>query len=234
MGIAGIVIERSEGVMAPRIKSLQAKTVCDRLPKALPRIELHHGQALWVLTQLGFRGAAGENSFKEYIKSLRKLGTPFARGEVRPGSRNLANYSFYHLMELVLVLTIRVYHVVPDSMRAEIVRHRESLYRHYRRAYAERCTGKGSPIVVTANGHKPVCMRGLFLDLQIDFSGGQLTSFGPPKLLSPFEALQVFTKRDIAARSFLPIKLSLLAESVVAAALQPPLIRRGPRKGGRH
>jgi hypothetical protein len=210
-------------------KSARAEAVADKLPKALPRIELHHGQALWVLTQLGFRGAARESTFKEYSKSLRKVGTPFARGEVGPSLRHLANYSFCHVMELALVLTIRVYHVVPASLLAEIVRHRKKLCRHYRRAYAERCAGKGSPIVVTANGHEPVCMRGMFLDLQIDFSGGRLTSFGPPKLLSPFEAFQVFANSDIAARSFLPIKLSLLAERVVAAALQAPFIRRGPR-----
>ena len=196
----------------------------------LPRIRLHHGQALWVLTQLGFRGAASESTFKEYIKSLRKLGTPFARGEVGPRLRSLANYSFYHLMELALILTLRVYHVVPDSLLVEIAQHRKDLYRHYRRAYSERRTGKGSPVVVTAIGHKPGCMQGLFLDLQVDFSGGRLTNFGPPKLLSPFEALRVFGRRDAAARSFLPIKLSSLAESVVATALQAPAIRRGPRK----
>jgi hypothetical protein len=28
------------------------------LPKALPDIKLHHGQTLWLLTELGFRGAA--------------------------------------------------------------------------------------------------------------------------------------------------------------------------------
>jgi len=216
--------------MAPHTKGLQRQAVCDELPKVLPRIRLHHGEALWVLTQLGFRGVAAESTFKEYIKSLRKLGTPFARGEVGPSSRSLANYSLYHLMELALILTLRVYHLVPDSLLIEIARHRKDLYRHYRRAYSERRTGKGSPVVVTAVGHKPVCMQGLFLDLQIDFSGGQLTSFGPPKLLSPFEALRVFVRRGEASRSFLPIQLSSLAESVVGAALQAPSIRRGPRK----
>ena len=99
----------------------------DDLPRALPRIRLHHGQALWVLTQLGFQGAASERTFKEYIKSLRKLGTPFARGEVGPSRRSRANYSFYHLMELALILTLRVYHVVPDSVLTELVQHRRTL-----------------------------------------------------------------------------------------------------------
>jgi hypothetical protein len=76
-------------------------------------------------------------------------------------------------------------------------------------------------------------MRGVFLDLRINFAGGTLTAFGPPKLLSPYEALSIFAERDLAARAFLPINLSLIAERLVAAALQAPLIRTGPRPAGK-
>jgi hypothetical protein len=75
-------------------------------------------------------------------------------------------------------------------------------------------------------------MRGLFLDLQINFSGGALVSFGPPRLLTPAEALATFAECDLAARAFLPVNLSLLAERVVALALRAPAIRRGPRAQG--
>ena len=132
-------------------------------------------------------------------------------------------------MELALALTLRVYHAVPDSVLAGIIQYRASLYRHYRRAYAVRRTGIGAPIVVNAVDHTLIHMRGVFLDLQINFSGGRLVKFGPPRLLSPFEALSVFVKRDIAARAFLPINLSLLSERLVSTALHAPLIRRGPR-----
>src|SRR5712691_5426273 len=118
------------------------------LPKALPNIGLQHGEALWVLARLGFQGAASKSTFYEYIKSLRKLGTPFERGKIGMVGRRLANYSYCHLMELALALTLRVYHVVPDSVLTEIVRYRASLYRHYRRAYADRCTGLGAPLTV--------------------------------------------------------------------------------------
>jgi len=202
----------------------------DKLPRALPRISLHHGQALWVLTQLGFQGTASESTFKEYVKSLRKLGTPFARGEVGPGRPSLANYSYYHLMELALVLTLRVYHVVPNSVLTELVQNRKRLYRLYGRAYTERCTGRGSRILLKIKNYAPVSVSGVFLDLQMNFSGGQLTSFGPANLISPVQAIEIFTKSDVAPRSFLPIRLSLLAERVVALALRAPLIRRGPRK----
>ena len=202
----------------------------DELPRALPRIRLHHGQALWVLIQLGFQGAASERTFKEYIKSLRKLGTPFARGEVGPGRRSLANYSYYHLMELALALTLRVYHVVPDSVLTELVQNRKKLYRLYRRAYTERTTRRGSRILLKIRNFEPISVSGVFLDLQMNFSGGQLTSFGPANLISPVQAIEIFTNSDVAARSFLPIRLSLLAERVVALSLRAPTIRRGPPK----
>jgi hypothetical protein len=199
------------------------------LPNAFPDIELTHGRALWVLMELGFRGTASTSTFREYIKSLRKLGMPFARGEIGLARRGLAIYSYGHLMELALILTLRVYHVVPDSLLHEIVRFRQHLYRHYRRAYEQRSSGRGAPIVVHADGGETIGMRGLFLDLQIDFSGGTLANFGPPRLLSPAQALAVFAEHDLAARAFLPVNLSLLAERVVALALRAPAIRRGPR-----
>jgi hypothetical protein len=199
------------------------------LPKALPAIELHHGEAIWVLSRLGYQGAATNSTFYEYIKSIRKLGAPFKRGKIgRPGG--LANYSYCHLMELALTLTLRVYHVVPDSVLAEIIRHRAGLYHHYFRAYAERYTGMGAPVTVEAPGHRPIRVRGMFLDLQINFSGGKLVKFGPPKPLSPVEALAIFAERDVANRALLPINLSLLAERLVSAALLAPVIKRGPRR----
>jgi hypothetical protein len=202
---------------------------CDVLPGSLPSIKLHLGEALWVLAELGFRGGATKSTFYEYIKSLRKLGTPFERGRIGYARRARANYTYYHLMELALVLTLRVYHVVPDAVLVEIVQCRHDLYRHYRRAYAERCESLGAPIAIDAAGHGLMSMRGAFVDLQMNFSGARLVNFGPPKLLSPFEALKVFAARDLAARAFLPINLSLLSERLVSTALRAPRLRRGPR-----
>ncbi len=198
----------------------------EALPQALPKITLQHGRALWVLTQLGFRGATSESTFFEYIKSLRKIGTPFEHGEIGFARRGLANYTYCHLMELALALTLRVYHVVPDSVLAEIIGYRKSLNRYYRRAYIQRSSGIGVPIIVKTKGRAPIVMRGVFLDLQMNFSGGRLVSFGPPRLLSPFEAIKLFYERDLAARAFLPINLSLLSEKVVALALDARLIGR--------
>ena len=218
---------QSEAPMIVIRKGNHAQPYQELLPKRLPTIELHHGEAIWVLTELGFRGPAAKSTFHEYIKSLRKLGTPFKRGEIGFSRRGLANYSYCHLMELALALTLRVYNVVPDSVLVEIIRHRATLYRCYRRAYVHRCTGIGAPVDIEVPGETPIKLRGTFLELQMKFSGGRLARFGPPKLLSPVGALNIFRQRDIAARAFLPINLSALAELVVGAALQAPLIRRG-------
>ena len=201
-------------------------------PKALPPIKLHHGEALWVLSRLGFQGKASKSTFYEYIKSLRKLGAPFEHGRIGFGRRGLANYSYCHLMELALVLTLRVYHVVPDSILAEIIRYRRTLYRYYHRAYADR--ELMARISVESSRRSPIEVRGIFLDLQINFSGGVLTGFGPPKLLSPFEGLAAFAERDIAARAMLPINISLLSERLVSTALRAPVVRTGPRPSGKH
>lgn len=202
------------------------------LPKSLPDIELRHGEALWVMARLGFQGAASKSTFYEYIKSLRKLGTPFERGKIGYGRKAKAHYTYCHLMELALALTLRVYHVVPDSILMEIVRHRRGLNRLYRRAYAERCTGLGATLTIKT-GSGPIHIRGAFLDLSINFSGGKLASFGPPRLLSPFEALKLFVERDVAARALLPINLSLLSERLVSTALVAPTINTGPRHTGK-
>lgn len=202
---------------------------CGDLPQSLPDIELHHAEALWLLARLGFQGGASKSTFYEYIKSLRKLGTPFEGGKIGFGRRRLATYSYCHLMELALVLSLRVYHVVPDAVLVEIIRCRHNLYRHYRRAYTDRCSGLGAPITIHADDRASIHMRGAFLDLQMSFSGGKLVNLGPPKLLSSFEALTVFAERDLAARAFLPINLSSLSERLVSTALRAPVIRTGPR-----
>jgi hypothetical protein len=212
--------------MGDRKQRISPHVANKQLSAILPKIALNHGRALWVLQQLGFRGKTSDSTFYEYIKSLRKLGTPFRPGEIGVARRGRANYSYYHVMELALALTLRVYHVVPDSVLTQIIRHRRSLYRHYRRAYTERRDGLGTRTKFRADTGANFALSGVFLDLQINFSGGRLVSFGPPKVFSPAEALQVFAERDLAARAFLPINLSRLAERVITLALSAPLPRR--------
>jgi hypothetical protein len=195
----------------------------------LTHIRLHHGEALWVLNDLGFRGRRSAATFNEYIKSLRKLGIPFPRGEIGYAGRSMANYSYFHLMELALVLSLRVYHIVPDSLLVKIAQHRKLLYRHYETAFRERSSGLGRSVIFKVTRSPPLRVHGVFLDLRLNFVGGALVSFGPPTLLSPVEAVTAFAESNSVARALLPINLSLLSERVVAASRSAPLIRRGPK-----
>lgn len=200
------------------------------LPSRLPEISLRHGQVIWLLTELGFAEGVTRHTFHVYIKSLRKLGIPFGREKFRTKARNrLAYYDYLQIMELSLVLSLRVYHVVPDSILKEIVRYRRTLSSFYRRAYSRRRSGQGRPIIAQINFRQQMELRGLFLDLNLRFSGGRLLHFGPPRLLPPSKALECFGKSTAPARGFLPLNLSLLAEQVVALGLLAPTVRSGPR-----
>lgn len=201
----------------------------DFLPKQLPSIRLRHGQAIWLLTELGFSGAVSRNTFREYIKSLRKLGIPFGREKFQTKHRKrLAYYSYCRMMELAVTLSLRVYHVVPDSVLKGIVHYRSHLDRYYRRAYTERDSGAGRPFVIKVRGHQPIVFRGLYLDLNIKFSGGHMVRFGPPKLLPSIEALGRFSHGAVSARPPVPISLSFLSEQIIALALRAPDVRSGP------
>ena len=214
-----------------RNSSVQRSDDDDFLPAKLPSIRLRHGQVLWLLTELGYRGTVSKSAFYEYIKSLRKLGIPFGhqRFHTKRGKR-LAVYSYWHLMELATVLSLRVYHVVPDAVLRGIASHRAELCRLYRRAYAERCSGAGKPTFIVTEDCEPVELRGLYLDLAIEFAGGDLVRLGPPKLLTSTETLMQFSKSAVLGRAFLPLALSLLSERVISLALRAPRIRSGPPK----
>jgi hypothetical protein len=160
---------------------------------------------------------------------LRKLGIPFEREKFQTKhKRRLADYSYCRMMELAVTLSLRVYHVVPDSMLGGIIRYRSHLDRLYRRAYAQRASGAGRPIVVKVKGQPPIAFRGLFLDLNIKFAGGHMVRFGPPKLLPSIEALERFSQSTASAMPLVPMNLSLLSEQIIALALRAPDIRSGP------
>jgi hypothetical protein len=162
------------------------------------------------------------------VKSLRKLGVPFEYGEMGNGSRKPVRYSFNHTMELALALTLRVYGRLPDSVLEGLLKSRHELYALYRRPYLEHTTGLGAPVRVAAKGRTGFDLSDVYLDFRIRFSGGRLVGFGPPHLLSPFEALRVYAKRDMPDRAHLPLDLSSLAIELVESARIAPRLRRGP------
>lgn len=200
------------------------------LPKKLPPIDLRHGQVIWLLTKLGYADSVTRHTFHVYIKSLRKFGIPFGKQQFRTkhGGGKQTIYSFIHIMELALTLSLRIYHVIPDSILKEIIRHRRLLSGYYLKAYSQRYTGAGGPIVIQVKRRKEIELRGVYLDLNIKFSGGRLRSFGPPKLLSPSKALSLFDEAAAPNRRFLPLNISILAEQIAALSVLAPTIRRGP------
>src|SRR5271168_1631823 len=182
------------------------------LPAKLPQIRLRRRQVMWLLTELGYGAGVSHPTFYEYIKSLRKLGIPFGFRTVKSLAGTRVEYSYDDVMELAMTLSLRVYHVVPDSLLIQIVRHRARLHRFYRKAYAERRTGRGSPIAVKPEDGTSIELHGLFLDLAVTFSGGKLVRFGPPKLLSAADALRLSAQRMLSVQMLLPLNISVLAE----------------------
>lgn len=200
--------------------------------ETLAAIELGHGQALWLLSELGFSAGVTRGTFNYYIKSLRKLGVPFKRGEIGLESSRLAKYSFNHLMELSVALSIRVYGILPDVVIRGLIRFRHDMYACYREAYLESGCGSGAPIVVTAAGYggdPGFSMSGVYLDLQLAYSAGQLTSIGPPRTITSFKALTQFAQAASPARAHPPLNLSAIAVNVASLMKRAPRLRRGPK-----
>lgn len=220
-------LPRERGRSATKTRGTRLNVVTG-LPVKLPRITLTHGQVIWLLLALGHSEGVAEQTFYEYIKSLRKLGIPFGHGAIKPRAKALANYHYCDIMELAVTLALRVYHVVPDSILRKIIRNRTQLRRLYYRAYEERESKDENPFVFPSPKGAPIILRGRFLDLGIRFSGGHLAKFGPPRLLSPAAAMALSARRMLSGETSLPLGVSALAEQVVALALAAPLIRRGP------
>lgn len=215
------------------MKAIQLPTKARVTSDLVPDLQLTHGRALWVLSRMGFAEGVTPLTFNYYVKSLRKLGIPFAHGEVGTGSGKPVHYTFNHMMELSLAMTLRVYGALPDPVLVGLVRFRHELYALYRRAYLEYATGLGAPVRITAKGRADFEMSGVYLDLRIRFGGGRLFEFGPPRVLSPFESLRVFAKLDTPGRAHLPLNLSALAIGLVECAETAPPLRRGPLPGHR-
>lgn len=163
----------------------------------VPDIQIGHGDAVRILAAMGFSAGVSPDTFNHYIKSLRKIGIPFAYREHGVGSERRARYSYNHLMELCLVLSLREYGALPARVVAGIIEHRQELNELYRRAYIEYASGLGAPVQVTAKSRAGFELRGVFLDLRMRRAGGRVIAFGPPRVISPFEALRIYSKLEI-------------------------------------
>jgi hypothetical protein len=193
----------------------------------IPRLALSHGQVIWLLTELGLRGGVSKSTFNHYVKSLRRLGIPFGRrkGESQRGPS--VTYNFEDLMELTVALLLRVYGTLPDVVTNGLRSFRSDLRPIYRQAYLDSLKSIYPPARVSSPQGQRLTVQGLFLDLNIRYSAGQVTQFGPPKALSPFEAIRVFAQSEIAARSYLPLNIAAVAEMITERTRVTPTIPRG-------
>jgi hypothetical protein len=193
----------------------------------IPRLALSHGQVIWLLTELGLRRGVSKSTFNHYVKSLRRLGIPFGRrkGESQRGPS--VTYNFEDLMELTVALLLRVYGTLPDVVTNGLRRFRGDLRPIYRQAYLDSLKKVYPAARVSTLSGERLTVQGLFLDLNIRYSAGQAIQFGPPQALSPFEAMSVFAQSEIAARSYLPLNISAVAQMIAEQTRLAPTIPRG-------
>jgi hypothetical protein len=136
-------------------------------------------------------------------------------------------YGFDELMELTLALLLRVYGTLPGAVIDGLRDFRTELRPIYRRAYFASLDGNYPSARICAPGKRRVTVEGLFLDLNIRYSAGRMLGFGPPRALSPFEALSAFAGADMPGRACLPLNLSAMAVRIIGRGPAAPSIRRG-------
>jgi hypothetical protein len=193
---------------------------------AIPRLALTHGQTIWLMTELGLHHGVSTPTFNYYIKSLRKLGIPFEKGKGQSEGHRHVRYDFEELMELTVALLLRVYGTLPDTVVAGLRNFRDDLRPIYRRAYLDSMKRTHPAARISERGGSRITVDGLFLDLNIRYSAGRMIQFGPPKAMSPFEAVTTFARSEVPARSYLPLNVTVVAEMIVGRTRVLPSIRR--------
>jgi len=207
-------------------KNLPRKASARR--ETISALRLTHGRAVWVLEAMGYGAGIQHQTFNHYIKSLRKLGVPFAGPERAVGSGHLAHYSYDHLMEVSLALALRVYGSIPDAVLVGLIEHRQALYPLYRRALLECDCGLGATVRIRADHDDGFEAHGIYLDLRIAYGDGHAVAFGPPRPVSPIDAARISLEMPLPGRTHPPLNLSAIALALVRNAADAPAIRRGP------
>lgn len=196
---------------------------------ATARLALTHGQTIWLMTELGLHHGVSASTFNYYVKSLRKLGVPFEKGKGQSDGHRHVTYDFEELMELTTALLLRVYGTLPDAVIAGLRNFRSDLRLIYRQAYSDLDHQIYPTVSISAAGERKLTIHGLFLDLNIRYSAGQMIEFGPPRAISPFEALSIFAHAEGPARSYLPLNMTAVAELIIDHTRKLPPMRRSRR-----
>lgn len=212
------------------MRKRDTRTSLTKKKDGIPHLALTHGQTIWLMTELGLHNGVSESTFNYYIKSLRKLGVPFEKGKGQADGHHHVRYEYEELMELTIALLLRVYGTLPDAIIAGLRRFRGDLHSIYRQAYLEGIADERKTARVMESRGGRAVVSGLFLDLNIRYSAGQMIEFGPPKIVSPFDAIVAYAHSELPARSYLPLNVTTVAQMIVDRTKVLPPLRRGRRR----
>jgi hypothetical protein len=205
----------------------QRKSSRSRSAESIPRMALSYGQTIWLMSELGLRQGVSLSTFNSYIKSLRKIGIPFEKKGAGLRAHRNVTYNFDELMELTLALLLRVYNWLPDSVASGLRAFRDDLRPIYRAAYRDSRRPVHPKAWLSTDEDERIAVEGLFLDLNIRYAAGHMVDFGPPRTMSPFEAMSVYASSQSPARAYLPLNVTVVAQMIVDKGRLAPVIPRG-------
>jgi hypothetical protein len=197
--------------------------------RRIDRLTLSHGQARWVLSELGLHAGEDEPTFDAYLKSLRRDGVPFAPDELGVGAGHNLPYRYPHLMELAVALALRTQGILSRHIVGLLSQYRLILRSHYRRAWLERDSGLGAPRKVVIDGNTERRFSGAYLDLAMSYTAYGVLQVTEPKLLDPVKALDYYMAHHRSLYPRPPLPISQFAEDIVRLAEIAPEIKRGRR-----
>jgi hypothetical protein len=193
----------------------------------IDQLAVSHGQARWVLRELGLHAGEDERAFDSYIKSLRRDGVPFAASELGVGTGHNLKYRYLHLMELAVALALRTQGILSRDIVRLLAEGRPRLRPHYRRAWLERESGVGAPHDLLIDRKTSRRINGAYLELSLMYTGTGVLLATEPRLLDPVEALDYYMAGHQSVYPRPPLPISQFAADVVRLAENAPVIKRG-------
>lgn len=187
------------------------------LPDDPPDLAMRHSAAVTVMAKMGFQGEVSDETFRGYIKGLRKLGVPFTLGATRRPGVWLALYNYAHLMELAVALSLRAYNILPDTLVEHLIERREALVPLYVEAWRQSARRPQERIAYRGRDGVAHVPAGPYLDLQIVQHRRSFAMDGAPRLIGTAEALELYGASVATAFVPGPVRIAGLVQLMVKA-----------------